>query len=251
MFNARPKFGPSFRDRCWVWREGIGASAVFKDAPLPIFDPAPCEEGGIMADITSREVVGVFHSETALQSAADELLCAGFDRAACSLLADERAIDRKLGHSYERVAQLEDDPLVPRVAYIGSHSWETARALGIGTLAYVGAVVSAGAVVASGGTILAALLAVALAGGAGGAIGAALAKIVGQHHARHLTTQLERGGLLLWVAVKDERQEQIAKDMLQRHGGEDIHAHNLPMADGGHMRGGMSLDMSFMKRLGL
>ena len=204
-----------------------------------------------MIDGTSREVVGVFHSEAALQAAVDELLCTGFDRSACSLLADEQTIDRKLGHGYERVAQLEDDPIVPRAAYIGAHSWETARALSIGGLAFVGATVSGGAVVASGASVLASLLTALVAGGAGGAIGAALAQLVGNVHGRHLATQLEKGGALLWVAVKDEGQEALAAETLQRNGAEDVHAHSLPAMDDKELRAGMSYDMSFMKALGL
>ena len=73
---------------------------------------------------------------------------------------------------------------------------------------YVGAIAAVGAVVASGGTIAAAITAAALAGGAGGLIGSILAKWVGEHQAHYLQTQMDHGGLLLWVRTwqaEDER----------------------------------------------
>ena len=71
-----------------------------------------------VATTTLREAVGVFHDPGPLQEAIDELLSSGFDRAEISLLASERAIEAKLHHRYRKVAELEDDPRVPRTAYV-------------------------------------------------------------------------------------------------------------------------------------
>lgn len=59
-----------------------------------------------------REAVAVFHDEASLR-AADELLMSGFDRSYLSLLGGHRAVERKLGHMFERV--VEDDP-TPRIS---------------------------------------------------------------------------------------------------------------------------------------
>jgi hypothetical protein len=67
-----------------------------------------------MVDTRIREAVGVFHDERSLQSAVDTLLISGFDRSCLSLLANQRTIDSKLGHRFEKVADLEDDPAVPK-----------------------------------------------------------------------------------------------------------------------------------------
>src|ERR687897_567944 len=107
---------------------------------------------------TVREAVGVFHDRDSFQSAVEDLMSAGFDRSELSLLAGEQAIEDKLGHAYRRVQELEDDPTVPRAAYVGNHSLAEGRTGVIGGLAYVGAVVGAGAVVASGGTLAAAIV---------------------------------------------------------------------------------------------
>ena len=132
---------------------------------------------------TIREAVGVFHDPDMLQEAIDELLSSGFDRAELSLLAGEHAIKEELHHRYRKVAELEDDPRVPRTAYVSLESIGDAEGGLIGGLMYIGAVVAGGAVVASGGTLAGAFLAAAMAGSAGGLFGSALAKLIDYHHA--------------------------------------------------------------------
>jgi outer membrane lipoprotein SlyB len=176
---------------------------------------------------TIREAVGVFHEPDALQEAIDELLSSGFDRAELSLLAGEHAVEEKLGHRYRKVAELEDDPRVPRTAYVSLESTGDAEGGLIGGLMYIGAVVAGSAAVASGGTLAGAFLAAAMAGGAGGLFGSALAKLIDYHHADYLQGQLDKGGLVLWVHVRDPEHEQRAKRILERHSGEDVHVHDL------------------------
>ena len=92
-----------------------------------------------------------------LDAAVEELRAAGFARGDISLLATEEAVQKKLGHRYERVEELEDEPDAPRVTY------RTPAALGesddmlIGSLTYLPAVVAAGTVVASAGIVAAAV----------------------------------------------------------------------------------------------
>jgi outer membrane lipoprotein SlyB len=174
-----------------------------------------------------REAVGVFHDPDSFQEAIDDLLDSGFDRAELSLLASEHAIEAKLGHRYRKVAELEDDARVPRTAYVSLESIGDAEGGLIGGLMYIGAVVAGGAVVASGGTLAGAFLAAAMAGGAGGLFGSALANLIDYHHADHLQRQLDKGGLLLWVRTRDLEHEQRAKRILERHSGEDVHVHEL------------------------
>ena len=74
------------------------------------------------AQETIREAVGVFHDRDSFQNAVGDLMSAGFDRSELSLLAGERTIEAKLGHAYRRVQELEDEPSVPRAAYVENHS---------------------------------------------------------------------------------------------------------------------------------
>ena len=118
-------------------------------------------------DATPREAVAVFQNENDLQAAIDELESHGFDRADISLLAGEQAIEQKLGHKYEKVAQLEDDPDVPRAAYVSTEAIGDAEGSLIGAPLYIAATAAAGAILVSGGTLAAAIAGAVVAGGAG------------------------------------------------------------------------------------
>lgn len=177
---------------------------------------------------TVREAVGYFWDAQTLETAIDDLLRSGFDRAELSLLAAERTIEGKLGHKYEKVQELEDDAAVPRRHYVSTESIGDAEGGLVGGLLYVGAIAAAGGIVATGGTLAAALAGAAVAGGAGGFIGSVLARMIGERHADHVQKQLEHGGLLLWVRTRDDAHEQRAVDILKKHSGQDVHVHDVP-----------------------
>lgn len=192
-------------------------------------NPESSEAETIVA--TVREAVGVFHDTKSFEAAIDELLNEGFDRSELSLLASEKAVREKLGHLYETVEELEDDPKVPRTAYVERDSVVEGKTALIGGLAYIGAVVAAAPIVATGGSLAIAIMGAALAAGSAGIFGSFVAEWIGHHRAEDIENQLERGGLLLWVAVRDEAHEQKALDILTRTGAEDVHAHDLPVTD--------------------
>src|SRR5262249_15584337 len=200
-----------------------------------------------MPDRMSREAVALFHDERSLQRAVDELLISGFDRSAMSLLAGQHIVETTLHHTYKRVGDLEDDPDVPRIPYIGTDSRTEAKSAVIGGFVYVGACASAGAVVASGGTALTALIAVALARSIGGLLGAGVAQWIGQHHARYLQAHLDKGGLVLWVRVADPDQEKLAQEILTQHAADDVHIIQRPADQYAPLPGGVSYNMSFMR----
>jgi hypothetical protein len=83
-------------------------------------------------------------------------------------------------------------------------------------------------VVASGRTLAAAIAAAAIAGGGGGLIGGWAARFLGRDRARELQHQLDHGGLLLGVYVRDQAHEQRAIEILTNYGAEDVHVHDLP-----------------------
>lgn len=178
-----------------------------------------------------REAVGVFHDADAFQTAVEDLMSVGFDRADLSLLASDQAVEEKLGHAYQKVQELEDDATVPRAAYAGNHSLAEGRTGIVGGLAYIGAVAAAGAVVASGGGLAAVIAAAAIAGGGGGLLGGWAAGFLGRDRAKQIQHQLDHGGLLLWVHVRDATQEERAVDLLKRNGAEDVHVHDIPASD--------------------
>jgi hypothetical protein len=179
---------------------------------------------------TDKEAVALFHDAKSLQAAIDELLTTGFDRADLSVLGSEKAIEDKLGHSYGSTKDLEDNPDVPRAAYVAPESIRLGEAACVGTPLYLSACIGSLVVAASGGTLLAGVAIAAIAGGAGATVGSALAGIVGHEHAKHLSEHLNRGGLLLWVRTRDVEAEKVALAVLKRHSGEDAHLHPLPSA---------------------
>ena len=171
------------------------------------------------------EVVGVFHTAEDLESAIDELLSSGFDRAELSLLASEDAVATKLDGYYRPVTELADDPAVPRSAFVSTAAIGDAEGALIGGLAYVGATV--GAVVMSGGALGAAILAAVLAGGTGGLVGSVLARWVGHRHAAYLQDQIENGGLLLWVRAWNETDEARALEIITKHAADKVHSRSI------------------------
>jgi hypothetical protein len=173
------------------------------------------------------EVVGVFHNPEDLESAIDELLSSGFDRAELSLLASEDAVATKLGGHYRPAGELADDPTVPRAAFVSTAAIGDAEGALIGGLAYVGATFAIGAVVMSGGALAAAVAAAALGGGAGGLIGSALALWVGHHHAAYLHDQIENGGLLLWVRAWKDSDEARALEIIGKHAADTVHSRSI------------------------
>lgn len=175
-----------------------------------------------------REAVGYFKTVEDLEAAIDELESAGFDHAEISLLAAERTVDEKLGHKYRKVSELEDDPAVPRTFYVPRESIGDVEGALISTPLYLAAVTAIGVIVASGGTLAAVIAGAAAAGGAGGLIGTALAKRVGDRHAQYLEQQLAHGGLVLWVRTWDSAEERRAVAILQKHSGQDVHVHDIP-----------------------
>ena len=175
-----------------------------------------------------REAVAVFHDYQTLQDAIDDLLNAGFEYSDISLLASEKAVQEKLGHRYEKISELEDDPDVPRVAYADRDSLVEGRAALVGGLGYIGAVAAAGAIVATGGTLAAIIAGAVIAGGSGGVIGTLAARWLGKDRASDVQSQLEKGGLLLWVRLRDEEVERRALRVLTRLSADDVHVHELP-----------------------
>lgn len=200
------------------WRENLLIGFCERGEKMPID-----EETNVV-----REAVGVFSRPEDLQNAIDTLLSSGFHRAELSLLASEQAVEKKLGHRYEKVHALADDSTVPRAAYVSTEAIGDAEGGVIGGLMYVGALAAAGAIVVSGGTLAAAIAAAALAGGAGGLIGSFLAKWIGDQHARYLQEQLDHGGLLLWVRTRDNEREKRAVEILGRNSSSNVHVHALP-----------------------
>ncbi|MDE2167199.1 MAG: hypothetical protein KGJ66_12795 [Alphaproteobacteria bacterium] len=167
---------------------------------------------------TIREVVALFDDAEALEEAVFALETLGFDRAAFSLLADEATVERKLGHRYQRVTEMEDEPRAPRATFFSRISRLEAEYGPAAGLAALGALALTGV----GG-----ILPVLVAAGGGAVLGGALGSLMHRHYARLVEEQLARGGLLLWVNVRDAAQENTALEILRAHTAQDVHTHEI------------------------
>ena len=69
---------------------------------------------------------------------------------------------------------------------------------------------------------------VAYMGAIAALVSVAIIKMIGKRQTKWVQDQLERGGLLLWARVWDDSRERAAIDIMQRNGGNDVHAHAEP-----------------------
>jgi hypothetical protein len=167
---------------------------------------------------TIKEAVAAFDTADALDAAVFALETHGFDRAAFSVLASEDAVKQKLGHRYRQVKELEDEPNAPRATFFSRVSRLEADYLPAPALAGIGALVVAGI-----GTVIPVLV----AAGIGALLGAALGRVLHEQHAKLVSEQLARGGLLLWVNVRNENDEKTALEALSTHAAHDVHIHDI------------------------
>ena len=172
-----------------------------------------------------REAVAVFDDVSSLEAAVGDLRAAGFGQHDISLLAAHAAVERKLGHMYRRVEELEDDPQAPRTAFVSGKNIDVRENRLVGSLTVLPTMIAAGTVVATAGAVAAAVVGTAIAGAL---LGTVFAHWMDQRHADWLQEQLDRGGILLWVRTPTEADERKALDLLSRYSAHDIHIHEIP-----------------------
>ncbi len=176
--------------------------------------------------INIPEAVGVFDSFETLQKAFYDLRKAGFSRYDISLLGHEKAMKEKLGDAYWRTEDLEDDPDVPRAAFVSEEAMGEMEGMIIGGAFFIPSYVAMAAAAAAGGAVAATAAAVAIVGIPAAAIGVLLARRADKRHRDYYAQQIERGGILLWVRVSDKQKEKQAVDILKDHSGKDVHVHD-------------------------
>jgi hypothetical protein len=175
--------------------------------------------------IEAPEAVGVFDSFQALQAAMYDLLIAGFSRHDISMLGATDAMERTLGKRFWRSAELEDDPHAPRASFVSEEAIGEFEGAVAGGFFFLGSVIAMLAMLTPASTVAASIAAVAIGGTPGAAIGAVLARRIGQHHRDYYEEQIRHGGIPLWVRVADPEKERLAVEILKGHSGRDVHVH--------------------------
>lgn len=174
-----------------------------------------------------REAVAVLDDVASLESTVEDLKAAGFAGDDISLLATDETVERKLGHIYRRVEELEDDPSAPRTAFVSSRDFVRRERVVMATLTYIPTLIAAGTVVASAGAVAAALAGVAVGGAS---LATLLTHWMDTRHANWLQDQIDRGGILVWVRTPDTAAERKALEILGRYSAHDVHIHGVPAA---------------------
>ena len=183
----------------------------------------------VLARTWVREVAGVFHTADTLEQAIGLLETEGFDRADIDIMGDAEAISERLGKLYVPVEERPDLPGMPRRAFIGRDDVETATVTVAGTLFAIGAMAATIGVVASGGGLAVALLAAAAAGSATGGLGALATNAIGHKEAQAHDLQLQAGGIVLWVRVRDDEQVRKAQAILRDSGADTVRTHVIQL----------------------
>lgn len=172
------------------------------------------------------EAVGVFDSFEALQAAYYDLRMVGFSRFDISLLGGEGALKAKLGDRYWRSAELEDDPEAPRASFVSEEAMGELEGAVAGGFFFVGSYIAMAAMLTPVSTLAASIAAIAIGGGPAAVIGTLLAHRIGKHHKEYYARQIEHGGILLWVRVKDDEKRRLAVEIMKGHSGRDVHVHD-------------------------
>lgn len=166
---------------------------------------------------TTCEVVAFFDDEDELHNVVEELQIVGFDHAEMSVMPSRKVVEKIIGHELRTVVEVADDPDVPRAVPVDRGSLGLAQGAMVAGPLYVASCGAAMAFAASGAD----LATVAMAGIAGGALGAALGifPMIWMRRRRRQRTEdlLGHGGLVLWVHISDKKREELARMVLARH----------------------------------
>ena len=186
-------------------------------------EPQDTEHRTTFVDIP--EAVGVFDTPEDLRSAFYDLRMVGFSRYDISLLARQEVLEEKLGKSYWRATDLEDDPEAPRAAFVSEEAiGELEGAIG-GGFFFLGSYIAMAAMLTPASTLAASIAAIAIGGSPAAVIGTLLARRVGKRHKDYYANQIDHGGILLWVRVRDKEREEMAVKIMKGHSGRDVHVH--------------------------
>lgn len=189
------------------------------------------EPSDVLDRLRTREVTGVFHSRRALDSAAQDLLSSGFDRADIDVSASPDEQQRRLNYQAIPAADLADVPAAARRPYVGGDDRLGIEVVTASVVGCVVALVMAFYFVSREMTPLTVTVVSVLSGivAAAAAI-RPLRRLMQRDRVRGLEPVAEWEGLLIWVRVQSPEKEALAQEILLRHGGEAVHIHEIEIA---------------------
>ena len=189
------------------------------------------EPSDVLDRVRTREVTGVFHSRRALDTAVQDLLSSGFDRADIDVSASPDEQQRRLNYQAIPAADLADIPAAARSPYVGGDDRLGIEVVTASVVGCVVALVMAFYLVSREMTPLTVIVVSVLSGivAAAAAI-RPLRRLMQRDRFRGLEPVAEWEGLLIWVRVQSPEKEALAQEILLRHGGEAVHIHEIEIA---------------------
>jgi hypothetical protein len=176
--------------------------------------------------INVPEAVGVFDSFEDQQAAFYDLRAVGFHHSDISLLGSEEALRERLGKTWWRAPELEDDPRAPRAHFVSEEAMGELEGAIVGGFFFVGSYIAMAALLTPASTLAASIAAIAIGGSPAAVIGTLLARRAGKHHRDYYADQIRHGGILMWVRCRDKEREDLAVKILKGHSGRDVHVHD-------------------------
>ncbi len=169
-----------------------------------------------------REVVALFDDEEELFNTIDELEGKGFDRSEISVMPTIDEVEEAVGHKVDDMYVATNDPDTPRSFPLDHASWGDAQGVLIAApfLAGAFAVTIMGAV--NDYTVMQTALTVIVTGAVGSVFGYLIMQFLKKRHQNEVERQIRRGGLAMWVHVRDNAHARRAIRIFNRH-----HAHDV------------------------
>lgn len=169
-----------------------------------------------------REVIALFDDEEKLLETIDELEGKGFDRSEISIMPAMKEVEEALGRQVDDIYEVTGNPNTPRSFHIDYASWGDAQGILIGAPFFAGAFGVSIFAAVNGLTILDTILMAVLTGGVGALLGFMILFLIKKRHKEQIEDQISRGGLAMWVHVRDNAHARRALRIFNRH-----HAHDV------------------------
>jgi hypothetical protein len=179
------------------------------------------------------EIVALFRSPQALETAINDLCSAGWDRSELSLLTQKHVLMPEPPQE-SSMREAAAAPEEGKSAIVSDSDVRQGRTLATSLAGVIAAFAATGATILTGGTALAAIAGAAAAGGGAPAAVNALGQWADKSRSQYLQDQVDRGGILLWITPRDPEQEHLAQEILGRHGAEIVDPAQAPRTPAHH-----------------
>lgn len=187
---------------------------------------------GKLESVRVREVTGVFPSRAVANSAIDDLLLAGFDRADIDVLAEGEDPGNRPGGITVPAVELADVPEAPRQAFVAPEDSAAIFTLCVAVISSFSALIGALLALASRGSTARLVYCTVVGAVIGCGLGILTARYLGWRWTQIPDTPAVTDGVVLWVHVRTPEREQKALRILQLRGAEAVRVHKIERAKG-------------------